>query len=110
MRFLKRLQKLITDGAVRISEHGYDELYEDGLTVRELLNGILDEETVKIIEEYPNYPKGPCILLLQEDQKGRPVHVVWGIPKGYEKPAVLVTAYRPDPEQWNESFERRQRQ
>ena len=28
---------------------------------------------------------------------GEPIHVVWGIPKGHDKPVVLVTAYRPDP-------------
>jgi hypothetical protein len=44
---------------------------------------------------------------LQKDRTGAPVHVVWGIPKGYDKPVVLVTAYRPDPERWDETFTRR---
>ena len=33
------IRKLIARGNVRISEHGYDELAEDGLTVREIING-----------------------------------------------------------------------
>lgn len=34
--------------------------------------------------------------------------VLWGIPKGHNKPVVLVTAYRPDPARWDKSFTRRQ--
>ncbi len=60
-----------------------------------------------VVEEYPDFPKGPCILLLQKDHLDKPVHVVWGIPKGYDGPAVLITAYRPNPELWDETFLRR---
>lgn len=102
--FVERVRDLISAGEVRIAEHGYDELAEDGLTARELLAGVLE---AVVVEEYPNYPKGPCILLLQKDRGSKPVHVVWGIPKGYDKPVVLVTAYRPDPERWDEEFLRR---
>jgi hypothetical protein len=102
--FLKRVRVLIRAGDVRISEHGYDELAEDGLTAREVLGGI--QEAV-VVEEYLNYPKGPCVLFLQKDRAGEPIHVVWGIPKGHDKPVVLVTAYRPDSERWDETFTRR---
>jgi hypothetical protein len=102
--FLERVRNLISAGEVLISEHGYDELVEDGLTTRELLTGVLK---AAVVEEYPNYSKGPCILLLQQDREGNPVHVVWGIPKSYSKPVVLVTAYRPDPERWDKEFLRR---
>jgi len=95
---------LIQSKSVRISEHGYDELSDDGLTVKELLNSI---EQAQIVEECPDYPKGRCILLLQKDKRGNPVHVVLGIPKGFNKPAVLVTAYRPDPNRWDSTFLRR---
>lgn len=92
---------LIRAKFVRISEHGYDELSDDGLTVKELLDGI---GQAQIVEEYPDFPKGKCILLLRKDKRGNPVHVLWGIPKGYDKPAVLVTAYRPDPNRWDQTF------
>lgn len=103
--YLERVRDLVSAGEVLISEHGYDELSEDNLTARELLAVVAEAVAV---EEYPNYPKGPCVLLLQKDRFGNPVHVVWGIPKGYNKPVVLVTAYRPDPERWDEKFLRRQ--
>lgn len=102
--FVERIRDLLRAGEVRISEHGYDELTEDGLTAREVIAGV--QEAV-VVEEYPNYPKGPCILLLQKNQKGEPIHVVWGIPKGHDKPLVLVTAYRPDSKLWDETFLRR---
>jgi len=101
------ISSLIESGQVRISEHGYDELAEDGLTARELLASVSD---AVLVEEYPNYPKGPCVLLLQRGCKEEPIHAVWGIPKGCEQPAVLVTAYRPDPENWDEQFLRRRKE
>ena len=101
---LERLHALIEAGDVRISEHGYDELAADGLTAREVIGGVSGGA---VVEEYPNYPKGPCVLLLQEGRSNDPIHVAWGIPKGHARPAVLVTAYRPDPERWHTDFLRR---
>ena len=101
---IDQIQRLVSAAEVRISEHGYDELSADGLTVREIVAGIADAE---LIEDYPAYPKGPSVLVLQHDKAGKPVHVVWGIPKGYTSPAVLVTAYRPDPEKWELGYIRR---
>jgi hypothetical protein len=74
------------------------------LKVRELIDGLASGE---IVEEYPEYPKGHSILLLQKCEDNKPVHTVWGIPAGHQKPAVLVTAYRPNPEKWDRTFKRR---
>ena len=103
---LDAVRELVITGDVRISEHGYDELSDDAILVRDLLNGI---NSAIVVEDYPTFPKGPAVLVLQFDSENRPIHVVWGIPKGFTSPAVLVTAYRPDPAKWNEHFtERRQ--
>jgi len=100
----QRMRDLLDAGEVRVSEHGYDELAEDGLSVREVLAGV---SRGLVIEAYPEYPKGPSVLVLQEDHAQRPIHVVWGIPRGHDKPVVLVTAYRPDPGRWEPDFMRR---
>lgn len=95
---------LIRNDKVRISEHGYDELASDGLSVREIFSSIEDAE---VLELYPEYPKGPCLLALQKLTVSRSIHVVWGIPKGYNEPAVLVTAYIPDPGKWSNDLKKR---
>ncbi len=98
------IKKLITEGDILISSHGYDELADDGITVREVLYTIGD---AIVLEDYPDFGKGPAVLLLQEDRNNKPIHTVWGIPNGQEHPAVLITAYRPDPEKWSDDFKRR---
>ena len=101
---LQQILSLIRAGEIRISEHGYDELAEDGIPVKELVDGSAD---AVVIEDYPDFHKGPCVLVLQRTQTAGPVHVVWGIPKGQVSPAVLVTAYRPDSGRWTSDFMRR---
>jgi len=84
--------------------NGYEELAADNVPVRDIIEGVTGAEA---IEEYPNYPKAPCILVLQQDNSKQPVHVVWAIPAGQTSPAVVVTAYRPDPGKWDETWRRR---
>jgi hypothetical protein len=96
--------ELVRRREIRISGHGYDELVADGILVTEVVAGV---ETARVVEDYPDYPKGPCVLVLQQDRYGRPVHAVWGMPRRASTPAVLITAYRPDPERWNADFMKR---
>ena len=74
--------------------------------MRDVLAGVTN---AIIVEEYPDYQKGECILVLQRDNCGYPIHIVWGIPKNHETPAVLITAYRPDCSRWMEDFIKRKK-
>jgi hypothetical protein len=103
---LDQIKHLVFSRKIRISDHGYDELAADGILAREAVAGLAN---AAIVEEYPKYPKGPCVLLRQTDRTGEYTHVLWGIPKGRSEPAVLITAYRPDPEMWENDFLRRKR-
>ena len=100
----EKILELVDRGEVLISSHGYEELAADEIPVRDIESGIAE---AVMIDNYPAYPKGPCVLVLQHDAQGNPIHVVWGIPKGRVSPAVLVTAYRPDPRRWSKDFLRR---
>jgi hypothetical protein len=100
----ERIIELVKQRQTVISDHGYDELAADDIYIRDVIAGVVNGV---VVEDYLDYPKGPCVLLLQVDAKGRPVHAVWGIPKDKPGPAVLVTGYRPDPARWSDDFMRR---
>ena len=101
-----RILQLVQAGSVRISEHGYDEMAADDILTRDVIRSVA---AGVVVEDYPDYPKGPCVLTPQRGRDGQPIHVVWGIPKNEMGPAVLVTAYRPDRERWKDDFRRRRR-
>ena len=101
---LRRIADLVQGGEVQISAHGYDEMAEDGILAGEVIDGVA---AAVAVEDYAQYSKGPCALVLQRDRSGSPIRVVWGVPRGQTSPAVLVTAYRPDPARWTDDFLRR---
>jgi len=104
---LSRVLGLIGNGKFRVSLHALRELENDGLLIEALIDGI---GNCTLVEEYPEYHKGPCVLILQFDEFARPIHLLWGIPAGADEPAVLITAYQPDPDRWSEDFTGRRRQ
>jgi hypothetical protein len=100
----QRILDLVTRREVLVSDHGYEELAADDILIKDVHAGI---GKGVVVEEYLNYHKCPCVLVLQRDRDGRPIHVVWGIPSEAQSPAVIVTAYRPDPRRWSNDFLKR---
>lgn len=76
----------------------------DGILLDEILRGV---DLAVTIEDYFDANRGPTVLVLQKDTAKRPIHVVWGIRKDTQGPAVLVTAYRPNPQLWSSDFMKR---
>jgi len=101
---LRRVQALVMSGAYEISRHGFRELAADDIKLEDVLAGV---GAAVLVEDYPDNRSEPSVLVLQHDGSGRPVHVMWGVPKAIGTPAVLVTAYRPAPERWSSDLTRR---
>lgn len=101
---LRRIQTLVLAGDYLVSDHGFDELEEDAILATEAIAGIA---AAIAIEEYPDRTRGHSVLALQHDGHGRAIHIVWGIPAGQRRRAVLITAYRPNPALWDSDFRKR---
>ena len=101
---LQQIRELVARREGHISDHGYEELAEDEIFIDDIMAGIDD---AVIVEDYSTYHKSPGVLVLQHEGQGQPIHVVWGIARNTTTPAVMVTAYRPDPDRWSEDFLRR---
>lgn len=60
--------------------------------------------TGRLVEDYPDDPRGHSCLLLGPGDGGRPIHIVVAPKDDY---LAVVTAYVPDPTQWSPDFLRR---
>jgi len=98
---LRRVQTLVLADDFQVSDHGYEELAKDDILAED---AIADIARAVLVEDYPERGR---ILTLQHDINGSPIHVVWALPADERRPAVLVTAYRPDLDAWDENFRRR---
>jgi hypothetical protein len=103
---LLRVKALVDQGEVEVSRHGLQELAADAILLEDAVASVGDAE---VVEDYPDFHKGPTVLALQHDSTGQAIHVLWGMARGTTTPAVLITAYRPNPRQWSEDFLRRRK-
>lgn len=101
---LARIRLLVGGGEIEVSLHGARELAADAILLDDVVAGL---DAALALEEYPAFAKGPSVLVLEFDEQQKPLHIVWGIPKDRESPAVLITTYRPDPLRWSADFMRR---
>src|SRR5258706_14708208 len=62
----QKIPNLVKENRIQVSAHGYDELADDNMLLRDVLASI---SHAVIIEDYPDYPKGPCVLVLERDEQ-----------------------------------------
>lgn len=74
---------------------------------------MISEEEVKsillegeVVEEYPDDPRGPSCLMGGWFKGQRPLHVVCSPKESY---LAVITAYIPDPQEWDKDFKIRRR-
>lgn len=83
--FQSKIINLVAIGKYKISDHALDALLEDEVERSHISDSIAGSQ---ILEDYPEFGKGPAMLLFQTAADGRIVHCVWGIPKGAQEPAI----------------------
>ena len=71
------------------------------ITPKEVESVLMEGE---VIENYPTDPRGHSCLLMGFTDDAQPIHVVCSPKVEY---LAVITAYRPDPEQWSPDFRRR---
>lgn len=54
-RTLVAVQKLILQGEIKVSSHGYDELSENDIFLRDILSTAYKAQ---VVEDYPDFGKG----------------------------------------------------
>ncbi len=86
----------IKNARVRISDHADEEMQNDFLTLDDIFSSVINGE---IIENYPGDKPFPSCLIFGMSLQSEPIHSVWGFNKKNSW-AVLITAYRPDSNLW----------
>lgn len=84
-----------------ISLHADDERIAESLTVVQLEFALSD---CKIIEQYPNDPRGESCLTVGFSPDGIPVHIVCG--RNPLEHLVIITVYIPTMPKWKDPYTR----
>ena len=95
------LQKLCENGSIRWTGHILKRLMQRGIFQASVVQAIRSGE---IIEQYPNDYPYPSCLLLGTTEAGEALHIVCGIGEGE---VWLITAYHPDPDEWESDLKKR---
>ena len=95
------LQKLCENGSIRWTGHILKRLMQRGIFQASVVQAIRSGE---IIEQYPDDYPYPSCLLLGTTEAGEALHIVCGIGEGE---VWLITAYHPDPDEWESDLKTR---
>jgi hypothetical protein len=84
------------------SLHAVRQMIERNITPEEIAQTLLAGE---VIEDYPHDKYGPSCLVCGTAKSGRVLHIQCTHPS---RPLVkVVTAYEPDPAEWDKTFKQR---
>lgn len=94
---VEHLQAKVREKKYRLTFHAEKEREADQITQQEIEEAVLSEHC-ELIEDYPTDPRGHSCLILGFTRAGLPVHMVCGHLR--EEEFIVITIYRPDPEEW----------
>ena len=100
---IEAIVEAVRANRINVTQHARLEARNDILTLDEIL---FSTQQGAIIEDYPADRPFPSCLILGRTPTEEPVHSVWAydVETGI---AVLITVYRPDPDQWIDWKERK---
>jgi len=99
---ISQIQSLVSQRKIVWTEHIAIRLRERGIKRADLIECI---ENGGIIEQYPDDSPFPSCLIFGRCRAGKPLHIVIGL-----NPSVaccMITAYRPDLDNWQADFKTR---
>ncbi|MFX0067435.1 MAG: DUF4258 domain-containing protein [Candidatus Hermodarchaeota archaeon] len=99
MRLTNRIEE--TKHKIKITKHALERFLEFKIDIEAFENNLLDKFSV--IEEYLDDPRGASALLLLFINTTS-VHAV--VAPHFDE-LVIITVYRPDPNQWEDDYSRR---
>ncbi len=82
--------------------HAIERMFQRGISQEAVRHAL---ETGEVIEDYPDDFPYPSRLVLGWHET-RPLHVVAAADKEADE-TIVVTAYEPDPDEWEEGFKKR---
>jgi hypothetical protein len=100
-----RVRSLMRRGRYRLTLHAERERDADRIQIVEVEQA-LSADSLDVIEDYPDDPRGHSHLVLGFTDSGLPVHAVCAV---HEETLVIVTLYRPDPKLWQDYRVRREK-
>lgn len=107
MDWITTLRRCFQDDRVLYSAHARREMRKDEfgpISDDELGEAVQEGE---VIESYPDDTPYPSALILGMTKATRPLHAVFAY-NGDEDQTIVVTAYQPDPDRWDD-FRKRKR-
>ena len=94
---IEHLQARVREKKYQLTSHAEREREADRITQREIEEAMLSEDS-EVLEDYPSNPRGHSCLILGFTKGNLPIHMVCGHLR--EEEFLVITIYRPDPEQW----------
>ncbi len=97
---LRKIHQAVIQGYYVYSDHADEEMLVRNITRREIEAVLLHGE---MIEHYAHRPEGEACLVMGQTATGRVLHVACGL----SDPVVIITAYEPDPAEWESDWRTR---